>query len=91
MTAKDKAIELVNKFRPYADKRARPTSLNLSGSSGGITFNTQDLMKSAKQCALIAAEELIVSFSDYKGMYDQDFFESEATYWNDVKNNIEKL
>ncbi len=45
----------------------------------------------AKQCALIAVDELINSWCAYTGMYEQQFFDSELKYWEQVKTEIEKL
>lgn len=45
----------------------------------------------AKECAIIAVNELITTFSAYKNMYDQDFFDDELNYWQEVKKELEKL
>lgn len=45
----------------------------------------------AKQCALICVDEIIESYSKYSGMHDQEFFNSEITFWQEVKNQINLL
>ena len=46
--------------------------------------------ESAKECALIAVDEVINYLSLYKGVYDQDFFDAEK-YWQEVKQEINKI
>jgi hypothetical protein len=54
-----------------------------------ISANADSWNKEAKQCALICVDELIESYGNYTGMYDQDFFDSEKRYWQQVKSHIE--
>ena len=54
-------------------------------------YHDQTEMHYIKMCALICVDELIKSFSKYKGMYEQEQFESEAQYWEKVKKEIEVL
>jgi hypothetical protein len=63
MTAKDKAQELVSKFK-YESKHY--------------------LMLDAEKCALIAVDELIYSHS-------QDTTDNQYYFWQEVKQEIEKL
>jgi hypothetical protein len=66
MTAKQKAIQLFNKYND---------------------FPLTDWWK--KQCALIAVDEILnaITFN----MYDEDAYNKEDKYWQDVKQEIEKL
>lgn len=65
MTAKEKAIELIDKF--YS-----------------ISSFFSDL-EDAKQCALIAVDEILKVVSFYNDT------QAEITYWEEVKQEIEKL
>jgi hypothetical protein len=68
MTPKEKAIELIDKFKLKHK------------------FFTNSFIKTtAKQCALIAVDEIM---NVIIGSYD---YELEKIYWQDVKNEIEKL
>jgi len=72
MTPKEKAIELVNKFGKI--------ELGLT-EKGEPYLMAQESLREAKQCALIAVDEII---SDNASIYSQQ-------YWNEVKQEIEKL
>ena len=67
MTPKEKAIELVNK-------------LTLSSNAQDGSWMCEDL---AKQCALIAVDEILNQFT-WKPS-------SGTSYWQEVKTEIEKL
>ena len=75
MTPKEKAIELVDKFLnqdinfPYIDSEDGQCI-----GAGYMTYN------SAKQCALIAVDEILKT-NPYKA----------RNYWQEVKKEIEKL
>jgi hypothetical protein len=72
MTPKEKAFELVKKYRnPFNRKGCIPPSESMFPST-------------AKQCALIAVDE-IRSLMNRLQNYE------EAIYWNEVKHEIEKL
>ena len=81
MTPKEKAIELVDKFREYSH-----TDFNYT--RGGYQVDTQ--IKNAKQCALIAVDEIIeatkteIDRPDYNGVVLDK-------YWQEVKTELEKL
>jgi len=45
----------------------------------------------AKQCAFVTVDELISSYSQYTGMHDQEFFDSERKYWESVKSELQTL
>jgi len=62
MTPKEKARELVDSFKPYSDWNG---------------FDLQIELLNAKQCALIAVDEILNI--------------GEVPYWQEVKQEIEKL
>ena len=75
MTPKDKAIELISKFKPFADYQEDDC------------FNQiEKMLINAKQCALIAVEELIKEENKYN---NGSFYPSN--YWQKVKQEIENL
>ena len=80
MTPKEKAKELVNKYLdtvihfPYID-----TEDSICIGVGYMVY------ASAKQCALVAVDELIVSYNAIYRTW------KHAKYWQEVKNEIEKL
>lgn len=45
----------------------------------------------AKQCAIICATEMIESYSKYTFRYEQEIFDSEVAYWQDVLTELNKL
>jgi len=45
----------------------------------------------SKQCALIAVDEIIDSYSEYKNMHDQEFLDADVKYWQQVKTEIKNL
>jgi hypothetical protein len=71
MTPKEKAEELFNKFTLY-----------LGTDAEGIEYYVNDL--EAKQCALIAVDELI-KFGNEQGIREP------MMYWHKVKEELEKL
>ena len=78
MTPKEKALELVNKFMSYAD----------SNHYGSIA--------SAKQCALIAVDEIIKYHDEFMDVVRYELPSNIVAvipykYWDDVKQEIEKL
>ena len=75
MEAKEKAIELISKFKPFADYQEDDC------------FNQiEKMLINAKHCALIAVDEII---SIKLLWYQKDT--KELDYWQEVKNEIEKL
>ena len=70
MTAKEKAFELAHKFRLIDIRTSESTTMMIS-------------MADAKQCALIAVDEIIKD----KKMFNQISVE----YWEEVKQEIERL
>ena len=53
-------------------------------SSGSILFYE------AKQCALIAVDEILNEF-DHSALNDEDYEAYKMKYWQEVKQEIEKL
>ena len=84
MTPKEKAIELVNKFRDFADGIDSETD----------RFSPNIEKKNAKQCALIAVDESINILDEICKSSGYDPFESplyNLKYWKEVKQEIELL
>ena len=85
MTPKEKAKELVDKYRelvisaPYVDSE-----------DGSCIAETWMLTRSAKQCALIAVDEMINEL-DHLPFDDQDFGTFKMNYWQEVKQEIQNL
>jgi len=72
MTPKEKAVELISKFKPYADYQEDDC------------FNQiEKMLINAKQCALIAVDEIIKTLKPP--------CLNEYSYWQEVKKEIEKL
>lgn len=67
MTPKEKAQELIDKFLPHVRWK----------------MAQEDVKERAKQCALIAVDE-IMEFLEKDGSWNCD-------YWQEVKQEIEKL
>lgn len=82
MTAKEKAQELVNKFRKYAH-----------GHDDNNRFSPAMEKESGIQCALIAIDEILnnaVGYNAYDGVTGSDIW-IDTEYWQEVKQEIEKL
>jgi hypothetical protein len=79
MTPKEKAIELVDKYRTYV-RIADKYDYNVS----------EDEIHISKQCALIAVDEIINNNSKIPGLLTQDTMRN-TWYWQEVKQEIEKL
>ena len=78
MTPKEKAEELVNKFIDYAD--AVPEDYDWMDP---VSHCDEKQLTSAKQCALIAVDEIYNS-----GLL---IFVDDEQYWHEVKQEIEKI
>jgi hypothetical protein len=76
---KEKAIELVEKY-----KELEITTLGCGDGNPCIIKNTM-IYNSAKQCALIAVDEVLNN--EYGGLN----YASDIAYWQQVKTEIEKL
>jgi hypothetical protein len=77
MTPKEKAHELVNKFRLFQ-------SISYDD-DGGSVYNYNISKHNAKQCAIICVEEIL----DNTGCGTCK--KSDSSYWYEVKTEIEKL
>jgi hypothetical protein len=71
MTPKEKAEQLINAFVPHVRWK----------------MGQEDVLKRAKECALIAVDEII---EEALGLDDNDY-QSKFDYWLKVKQEIEKL
>lgn len=80
MTQQEKAKELFNKICKASEPMFYSSELVRS-----------EWIKVCKEQTLIGVDELIQSFENYKGMYDQEYFDSDKKYWQEVKTEIEKL
>jgi hypothetical protein len=84
MTPKEKAIELVNKFKSNVYKKAFADTDFMYDRYYGL----DDEM--AKQCALIAVDEILEEYKeDYKDIH-KDIF-TIYSWWKQVKTEIENL
>ena len=96
MTPKEKAEELVNKFKDHVNPYI----------GSGMLSNTYDdkaILYQSKQCALICVDEMIAHNPIYPNTADWDecggshkyFYEAKMEtaekYWNKVIQEIEKL
>ncbi len=88
MTAKEKALELVEKFEPFADYNECDAFTQL-----------ENMRKNAKHCAVIAIDEIINNIKgihklEYASIYTQgqylDGYEA-IEFYEEVKQEIEKL
>ena len=75
MTPKEKAIELVNKFKIYVDL---DDPNNILSAEETIFFN-------AKQCALIAVDEILTIINETMVLVD---IEEDYDYWIKVKHEL---
>ena len=80
MTPEEKTKELFNKICKASEPMFHSSELVRS-----------EWIKICNEQTLIAVDELIQSFENYKGMHDQEFFDADLNYWNEVKIEIEKL
>lgn len=80
MSAKNKAVELINKHA------------NFQVYSIGFEPNSNSEFVRAKESALITVEEILLSQPSYK-YWDtySDETPSAITFWNEVKNELQKL
>jgi len=75
MTPKEKAHELVERFREYSHTE-------FISYRGGYQLDTQ--IQNAKQCALIAVDEILKLVSN-----DLDLYYKDCIYWEQVKAEIQ--
>jgi hypothetical protein len=83
MTPKEKAQELVDRFREFADGTDAETD----------RYSPNIEKQNAKQCALIAIDEILnnaVKYNAYDGVINNELW-ADDEYWQEVKKEIEKL
>jgi hypothetical protein len=85
MAPKEKAGDLVNKYERYSNPYYYGPLINF-----GPHFSEEEKRKTAKQCALIAVDELINEASQ-KIHTQGRFMLSDKEYWQQVKQEIKKL
>jgi hypothetical protein len=78
MTPKEKAKELVDKFCPLV------TTWDCYNDS---SRDDEDIIIDAKQCALIAVNEILKQCFDYRDIVLQASYD----YWTEVKSELEKI
>lgn len=76
MTPKEKAFELAHKFRLLEIRTSENSYMMIS-------------MQAAKQCALIALEEIIKAIPDASD--DDSPYNHELVWWQEVEKEIEAL
>ena len=82
MTTKEQAIELVNKFRDFADGIDSETD----------RFSPNIEKKNAKQCALITVDEILEVVKFYERQNGRLLIDNiRVMYWQEVKKEIELL
>jgi hypothetical protein len=77
MTPKEKAQQLINAFVPHVRWK----------------MGQEDVLKRAKECALIAVDEILSVLPQQEYLEDRGEYSEnrERTYWQQVKQEIEKL
>ena len=88
MTPKEKAQELVDKYKDIDIE----ISSEYKGYGDGADYLLMD-NGDAKQCALIAVNE-IIEIEPYKRrfrLFDKVRFDDQTQYWKEVKEEIENL
>ncbi len=86
MTPKEKAIKLVDKFYQ--------TTPNENYVTDPIGVGRYEAWKQAKQCALIAVDEMMEVYASAciaMGMSKEDAEKQQSKYLQEVKQEIEKL
>jgi hypothetical protein len=88
MTPKEKAEQLINQFLEYADSNYAANKFEKNWQGIVLAEERKVLKKSAKQCALIAVDELLDSYTKEKS-YGYIISDKIIPYWNEVKQEIE--
>ena len=90
MTPKEKAQEIINKFRHYSNGYKWTTTV--AGKSI-VLVDTEMQVKNAKQCALIAVNEILKSNPCCESLdRGANFIWQDNTYyWQEVRKEIEAL
>ena len=82
MTPKQKAEELVRKFEPivvYWD------------CYNDAPMPTEDILVDAKQCAIIAVDEILDECTYWAGGINIDWENDRFKFWQEVKHEIKKV
>jgi len=87
LTAKEKAEELVNKYKPLV----YPFSAGSGFLSGDIS--EEMIIRNAKKCAQIAVDEILQTNPTLKGTSEDliTMIVQTKAYWHSVSINIEKI
>jgi hypothetical protein len=85
MKPKEKAIQLYNKFYDYADSNYGASKFEKNWHGNFLAGERKVRKQSAKQCALIAVDEIINSIV----ITDLTTAENQFIYWEEVKQEIE--
>jgi hypothetical protein len=87
MTAKEKAVELYNKFNEQI-----PIDAEFSDTVENANRKIWYDHVATKRCALIAVDEIIKALEDYgRSTMELQNMEREFAWWDKVKTEIEKL
>ena len=78
MTPKEKAEELVNKFHPFTYTAVH-------------AYKTSGEYADTKKCALIAVDQIILEQCKSSELKDARYQDERIHYWQQVKQEIEKL
>ena len=85
MTPKEKAIELVDKFY-----QRFPLTMDVITTRGDLSWE-YDNWKEAKECALIAVDEILNNFGLISESYIFYTSSSTRSFYEEVKQEIENL
>jgi hypothetical protein len=83
MTPKEKATQLCDAFY-----QKLPLEMYVTTTDGDLSWEYNS-WKNAKECALIAVDEILIIQQGYAG--NRDEFKTYLDYWQKVKQEIEKL
>lgn len=82
MKAKEKAVELVDKFRKYVDSEV--------DGEKGFEFSRKRQTRNAKKCALICISEIELALTEYGTQSNElQNMDSEWRWIEEVKSEIE--
>jgi hypothetical protein len=92
MTPKEKAKELFNKFHDYSDSNYGTNRFNQNWHGNVLAGERKVRKESAKQCALIAVDELIIQNGElYLIGLDGTHYAKTNSFLFEVKQEIENL
>jgi hypothetical protein len=89
MNAKEKAKEIKDKMWKYTFCPEYANEIDLGLEKGSISKEGEWENYCAKQCALIAVDEILnaITFN----MYDEEEYNKVNDFWEEVKSEIENL